>query len=99
MLLVTPHWRVAVWLFVCVSPCSCNIKPTRICRHLQLRHFVAALLLFFLCFLCQGEILFGHLLMRLLLIPHEALTALPQQQQQHSAVEREVAGEEVEHAK
>lgn len=37
--------------------------------------------------------------MRLLLIPHEALTALPQQQQQHSAVEREVAGEEVEHAK
>lgn len=42
--------------------------------------------------------------MRLLLIPHEALTALPQQQQQHSAVERgtrerEMAGEEVEHAK
>jgi len=29
---------------------------------------------FVILYLCQGEILFGHLLMRLLLIPHEALT-------------------------
>lgn len=60
-------------MFVCVSHSS-QRESVAICSCAIL--LLWCVVLCRLC-LCQGEILFGHLLMRLLLIPHEALMALP----------------------